>query len=315
MRIETIEEFLTFARWMNFSKAARELNMTQPALSKHMQELEKELGISLIDRETHGKNRPQLTPAGKYLFEEASQFVGMWHEIVNGCAKISRARSRELKMQELWQNRAMAMLYPLIESFLKTRPQLKISFSTLTGSDPIKALERKRFDVALDVKFIAEGPDPERVDLEKYLVVPLITETPMLWYSVTNPYLRSPEDFETLTLERLSEIPVIMSQGETYDYMAEAHGRLCRAKGLVPRFRMKQVMDGSASTVFMSDFRDSVLVATPGMVHDARLSSRADLRHDSLPSPAFDISTSVVVRADDDDACELANFIEEQLRG
>ena len=39
MRSEVVDEFLVFARHLNFSKAAAELHITQPSLSKHMKEL------------------------------------------------------------------------------------------------------------------------------------------------------------------------------------------------------------------------------------------------------------------------------------
>lgn len=52
MRIELLEEFAIFAKHLNFSKAAAELNLTQPALSKHVASLEKELGVRLVERST-----------------------------------------------------------------------------------------------------------------------------------------------------------------------------------------------------------------------------------------------------------------------
>lgn len=60
MRIELLEEFIVFSKFNNFSKAAAELRLAQPALSRHMQQLEHEVGMTLIDR---GKSI-KLTPAG-----------------------------------------------------------------------------------------------------------------------------------------------------------------------------------------------------------------------------------------------------------
>ena len=47
MNIETCREFIELAQCLNFTKAAGNLNITQPALSKHMLALEKEFGIEL----------------------------------------------------------------------------------------------------------------------------------------------------------------------------------------------------------------------------------------------------------------------------
>lgn len=59
--------FYHLARNPNTTKIAEELYLSQPAISKSIRELEKELGISLFHRE---KGRMQLTAAGRYLSGE-----------------------------------------------------------------------------------------------------------------------------------------------------------------------------------------------------------------------------------------------------
>ncbi|MDR1713676.1 MAG: LysR family transcriptional regulator, partial [Coriobacteriales bacterium] len=44
MQIETFREFIELAQCLNFTEAAKRLNMTQPGLSKHILALEKDLG-------------------------------------------------------------------------------------------------------------------------------------------------------------------------------------------------------------------------------------------------------------------------------
>lgn len=59
--ISLLETFLLVARLGSFSKAARRLGLSQPAVSLQVKVLEKEVGASLIDR---APGRVQLTPAG-----------------------------------------------------------------------------------------------------------------------------------------------------------------------------------------------------------------------------------------------------------
>ena len=54
--------FLALARTLNFTRAAEQCNVTQPALTKAIQKLEQELGGTLIHRERH---LTQLTELGK----------------------------------------------------------------------------------------------------------------------------------------------------------------------------------------------------------------------------------------------------------
>lgn len=56
----------------NFSQLAEKLNITQPALSKQILALEKELGVQLFDRNT---NPIRLTAAGEYFVREAKELL------------------------------------------------------------------------------------------------------------------------------------------------------------------------------------------------------------------------------------------------
>jgi len=60
--------FLAVANHMSFSKAARELNISQPAVTSHIRELENTLGTLLFDR---SKNSIKLTKAGELVYEYA----------------------------------------------------------------------------------------------------------------------------------------------------------------------------------------------------------------------------------------------------
>ena len=69
-----IDTFLAVCRSMNFTRAAEELHITQPAVSQHIRYLEKSYGVKLFDYQ--GK-RLSLTTAGEALFSAA---VTMKHD-------------------------------------------------------------------------------------------------------------------------------------------------------------------------------------------------------------------------------------------
>lgn len=62
--------FAALARKHSFSKAAQELSISQPAVSRHIADLENDLGVVLVNR---GSKSVQLTPAGEYLAQYALQ--------------------------------------------------------------------------------------------------------------------------------------------------------------------------------------------------------------------------------------------------
>ncbi len=72
MDIKTLRTFLTVARIKNFSLAAKELNSVQPTVSRHISDLEGEIGVKLFNRTTH---LVELTAAGKVLLPEAIKII------------------------------------------------------------------------------------------------------------------------------------------------------------------------------------------------------------------------------------------------
>lgn len=72
MDFKQLESFIAIAKYNSFSKAARELYLTQPTLSNHIQNLESELGLLLFDRK--GKTI-ELTSAGKTFKDHAIEII------------------------------------------------------------------------------------------------------------------------------------------------------------------------------------------------------------------------------------------------
>ena len=68
MHIEYLEEFIALGQCLSFTEAAKHCNITQPALSKHLASLERELGVQLVDRDRHSV---ELSQAGHALLKGA----------------------------------------------------------------------------------------------------------------------------------------------------------------------------------------------------------------------------------------------------
>lgn len=77
MDIKDLKYFLAIAQEGTITRAAEKLCIAQPPLSRQMQHLEEELGVSLF---TRGKRHIQLTDAGLYLKQQAKDIISMMEQ-------------------------------------------------------------------------------------------------------------------------------------------------------------------------------------------------------------------------------------------
>ena len=72
MNLSWLDDFLTLAETQNFSRAADERHMTQPAFSRRIRALEQWLGVPLFDRSAQPV---RLTPAGEWFRDNAHDLL------------------------------------------------------------------------------------------------------------------------------------------------------------------------------------------------------------------------------------------------
>ncbi len=96
MNLTQVEYFLEAAKCLNFTAAARTLYVSQPALSKQIALLEKELGVPLFHRENR---RVELTEAGICLAAETGgvmPIVALWKHSPSLVGDIIQQYAREM---------------------------------------------------------------------------------------------------------------------------------------------------------------------------------------------------------------------------
>ena len=86
MYLAWINEYLHVARKLSITAAARELNMSQPNLSRHLKQLEAELGFKLF---VVRNRRIHLTRAGKHFLDNAAPLEKKFHKMVDECRELA----------------------------------------------------------------------------------------------------------------------------------------------------------------------------------------------------------------------------------
>lgn len=87
MSIEELNIFVTVAQTLNFTQAAEKLHFSQPTLSRHISELEKELGYELFVRTTR---KVSLTEFGRYFLVEAKRLLRSYNQLLEQLTNLGK---------------------------------------------------------------------------------------------------------------------------------------------------------------------------------------------------------------------------------
>ena len=141
----SLRHFQALVEAGNFSKAARALFVTQPAVSHQIRGLEKLLGVKLL---TRGHGQIELTDPGKYLYEFCQDLFVRLEEAENRIADL-RATVRGTVRIGAPMGLLDGWLTPLLVGFHAEHPELE--YQVIVGTDETlrELLVERRLDVAL----------------------------------------------------------------------------------------------------------------------------------------------------------------------
>ncbi len=127
MDFRQLEAFVNVARYKNFSRAGKALYLSQPTISLHISNLEKELSTPLFDRTSKEVN---LTPAGIEFLNYALDMINMKnraiHNIISSQNKISGSIKISTTTTPYCQKRLnnFKIYTPMSNSSLKKKAQM-----------------------------------------------------------------------------------------------------------------------------------------------------------------------------------------------
>ncbi|MFF3915603.1 LysR family transcriptional regulator [Streptomyces sp. NPDC001852] len=148
--------FVAVAEELHFTRAAERLYVSQPALSKQIRALERQLGAELFRRDRHGV---ALTGAGEALLPHARTVLAAW-EAGAAAVEAAKAVQRSTLVVGMSTSPGRGGLLPAIRSrFTATHPETKVRLRQVSWDDPTAGLA----DGTADVAFVwLPLPDEER---------------------------------------------------------------------------------------------------------------------------------------------------------
>ncbi|MEU6418277.1 LysR family transcriptional regulator [Streptomyces spiralis] len=156
VHVRDLRYFVAVAEELHFTRAAEHLYVSQPALSKQIRALERQLGVDLFERRPQGV---ALTEAGTALLPHARRVLDAWAEGA-GAVESARAALRGTLVVGMSTSPGRGGLLPAIRSrFTAARPGTSLRLRQVSWEDPTAGLA----EGAVDVAFVwLPLPDSER---------------------------------------------------------------------------------------------------------------------------------------------------------
>ena len=145
MNTKVLKTFLTICRVGSITKAAQLLYISQPALSRQIQDLEEELGCKLFDR---SKRQLALTESGFLLQQRAQEILNLDERTKKELRENAGFLSGELRIGCV-ESSAVRFLADKFQAFRATYPQVQFELYSADGDDIRAGLDQDRLDLGI----------------------------------------------------------------------------------------------------------------------------------------------------------------------
>ncbi|MEO6520627.1 MAG: LysR substrate-binding domain-containing protein [Mucilaginibacter sp.] len=203
-----LQVFYTVAKRLNFTKAAAELYISQPAVTKHIKELEGVYKTSLFERS--GNKKIILTAAGKTLLQYADQLLDIYRELEFDMNLLVKQHSGVLRIGAS-TTVAQYIIPPVLAQFHKKFKDIQVHLVTGNTEDIEQALIKKEIEFGI-IEGVSRNP---QIKYEEYLKDELV-----LVCAGNNISLKK----DTIKPEELKNYPLLLREpgSGTLDVIAHA---------------------------------------------------------------------------------------------
>jgi DNA-binding transcriptional LysR family regulator len=144
-----LRAYAAFVRRKSFSGAAAELRISQPAISKHIADLEHELGVKLIERRVR-----RLTPAGEYLADHVVRAEALLKQAAQGLVGLRDPMSGSLSIVASGTP-GTYVLPDIVAAFQKAHPGVRFQFELATSTAVVNAVRSHEAEIGVTGGFVA----------------------------------------------------------------------------------------------------------------------------------------------------------------
>jgi DNA-binding transcriptional LysR family regulator len=221
IELRHLRYFQAVAEELSFSRAARRLNVAQPALSRAVQQLEEALGAVVLERTRHSV---RLTPAGKVLLREAGVLLQQIEEISGRVRRTAAGEEGELRLGYIGPP-TQPFLGRLLGEYRQRYPRVAIHLEERTPERVWEMVAKGRLSAALTRPvLVSEGVGLKTVVLQEERLGIVVPRNHPLAKSKAVPWTA------------LAREPLIVLARREGMSLHDAVIAGCRAAGVTPRF-------------------------------------------------------------------------------
>lgn len=196
----SIAYFLEVARCLNFTKAANALYVSQPAISRKVAALEKELGCPLIDRTSKSV---VLTPAGKEFQKYFTKMMSELDDMVIKVRGMSQEKAGKVSLGVFQEWDFSEQFRPVLMKFREEYRQIQLNIDTNLEKNLFRGLKQGQYDVIFGMRAQIDSA-VRQGHLHNVKIYDLVSVQKLLLYSRYNVLAErenlTPADFKDQTL-------------------------------------------------------------------------------------------------------------------
>jgi DNA-binding transcriptional LysR family regulator len=195
MRLEQLQAFLAVAETGSFQQAAQKAGVTQSAISRQIQGLEAEVGVTLF----HRADRAKLTIAGDRLFPRAKKICQEWQMTVQDLADLMAGKQPELCVAAIHSICAYH-LPPVLQRFCRDYPDVQLRVTALGSDRSLKVLKDGLVDLAIVMnnRFLTTSSD---------MVIQVLYDEPIhVLLAATHPLAQ----YDAISWDKLAQYPQVV---------------------------------------------------------------------------------------------------------
>lgn len=154
MDLKSLKYFVAVAHSLSIGRAANNLNMSQPPLTRQIQQLEADLGTTLFIRNSRGVS---LTEAGALLFKEAQKILDLAEQAADRTKRAGQGRIGRMDIG-IFGSATLNLIPRILADFRAVSPEVNVVLHTMTRTEQIEALSQHRIILGFN-RFVSPTPD------------------------------------------------------------------------------------------------------------------------------------------------------------